>query len=107
ALAVAVKSLGILATEPDFRRFVLARGLLLSIALVPPFFVLLAQAHTGGKAAGLGLMIVASGLAASLSSPVWGRMSDRSSRQTMALAALAGGALCLVAAAMVWLDFSI
>lgn len=104
ALAVAVKSLGILFTDRAFRRFVLARGLLLSIALVPPFFVLLAQERAGSGAAGLGLMIIASGLAASLSSPVWGRLSDRSSRWTMFCASLAAALLCALTAALAWWD---
>lgn len=104
ALAVAVKSLGILFSDRAFRRFVLARGLLLSIALVPPFFVLLAQERAGSGAAGLGLMIIASGLAASLSSPVWGRLSDRSSRWAMFCASLAASLLCALTAALAWWD---
>lgn len=104
ALAVALKSLGILFTDRAFRRFVLARGLLLSIALVPPFFVLLAQERAGSGATGLGLMIVASGLAASLSSPVWGRLSDRSSRWAMFCASLAAAILCALTAALAWWD---
>ncbi len=107
ALAVALKSLGILFTDTDFRRFVLARGLLLSVALVPPFFVLLAQQRAGQGMTGLGLMIIASGLAASLSSPVWGRLSDRSSRQTLFIAALLAGLLCLATAAMAWLEWTL
>ncbi|WP_211224526.1 MFS transporter [Marinimicrobium agarilyticum] len=104
ALAVALKSLGILLTDRAFRRFVLARGLLLSIALVPPFFVLLAQERAGSGAAGLGLMIIASGLAASLSSPVWGRLSDRSSRWAMFWASLGAALLCALTAALAWWD---
>ncbi len=107
AVSVALRSLGIVVTDRDFRRFVLARGLLLSIALVPPFFVLLAQEHAGSSAAGLGLMIIASGLAASLSSPVWGRLSDRSSRWTMALAAFGGAILCAVTALLAWLELTL
>jgi MFS family permease len=37
------------------------------------------------------MLIVASGIAGSLSSPVWGRLSDYSSRLVMVLAALAAG----------------
>jgi hypothetical protein len=90
ALHVALHSLSVLRTDPGFRRFVVARSLLLSVALVPPFYVLLAQRHSG-DAAGLGLMIIAGGLAVSLSSPVWGRIGDRSSRLVMLLAAAAAG----------------
>ena len=48
ALAVALGQLGILRRDADFRRFVIARGLLLATALAPPFYVLLAQQHSGG-----------------------------------------------------------
>jgi MFS family permease len=66
------------------------------VALAPPFYVLLAQERTGGDLGGLGLMVIASGLAGSLSAPVWGRMSDRSSRLVMVLSAAAAGLLGLV-----------
>ena len=90
AFATAVKSMGILFTDAGFRQFVIARTLLLSIALAPPFYVLLAQQHSSGVV-GLGLLIIASGLAGSLSAPVWGKLSDRSSRWVMVIAAgLAG-----------------
>ena len=90
AFATAVKSIGILFTDTGFRQFVIARSLLLSIALAPPFYVLLAQQHSSGVT-GLGLLIIASGLAGSLSAPLWGKLSDRSSRWVMVIAsALAG-----------------
>ncbi|MGD8176003.1 MFS transporter [Marinimicrobium sp. ARAG 43.8] len=107
ALLVAFKSLSILWRDRDFRRFVIGRALLLSVALVPPFFVLLAQQLAGSEVTGLGLMIIASGLAASLSSPIWGKLSDRSSRWAMVLAAMAGGVICGVAAVGAWLEWSL
>jgi len=70
--------------------YVAARALLLSVALTLPFYVLLAQQRSAGVT-GLGLLIIASGLAASLSAPVWGRMGDRSSRRVMVIASLAAG----------------
>jgi MFS family permease len=108
ALSVALRSLAILRDDADFRRYVLARGLLLSVALAPPFYVLLAQHYSQG-AAGLGLLIVASGLAGSLSAPVWGRMGDRSSRRVMVIASAGAGVLGLAAwtldaAGAPWLD---
>ena len=100
ALTVAFQHLRLLNSDRDFRRFVLVRIALLSIALMMPFYVLFAQQQTGGDIAGLGIMVIASGLAAALSSPFWGVLGDRSSRRVMALAA--GGAgltgLCVVAA---------
>jgi MFS family permease len=94
ALLVALQSLSLLRDDRDFRRYVLARGLLLAVALAPPFYVLLAQRYSEG-AAGLGLLIIASGLAGSLSAPLWGRLSDRSSRAVMVIAAAGAGVLGL------------
>jgi MFS family permease len=90
ALTAALHSLALLKTDSALRRYVIARALLLSAALAPPFYVLLAQQNSGGVT-GLGLLIIASGLAASLSAPVWGRMGDRSSRRVMVVASAAAG----------------
>ena len=73
----------------------IARALLLSAALAPPFYVLLAQQNSGGLT-GLCLLVIASGLAASLSAPLWGRMGDRSSRRVMVIASMAAGVTGLV-----------
>jgi hypothetical protein len=99
ALGEALASLDLLRREPDFRHFLITRGLLLSTALSMPYYVVLAQG-LGQGGAGLGMLMVASGLAASISAPIWGRLSDRSSRLTLAasavVAALAGLAVFLV-----------
>ncbi|MDF7802023.1 hypothetical protein P4C99_21280 [Pontiellaceae bacterium B1224] len=95
ALAVAMQQLRILKTDAQFRHFVTARSLLLSVALAPPFYVLIAQSHTGEGLAGLGSLIIANGLASSLSAPFWGYMGDRSSRQVMTIAASGAGVLGL------------
>lgn len=86
ALQVAVSQLALLRSDQHFRRFVWARALLLSLALAPPFYVVMVQ-QQGGSWLGLGALLMLSGLAASCSGPVWGRLSDRSSRWVMALAA--------------------
>ncbi|MFG1496269.1 MFS transporter [Saccharospirillum sp. HFRX-1] len=91
ALQVAVSQLALLRSDQHFRRFVWARALLLSLALAPPFYVVMVQ-QQGGNWLGLGALLMLSGLAASCSGPVWGRLSDRSSRWVMALAA-SGAAL--------------
>lgn len=98
AIRQAFASLVLLKTDERFRHFVVARTLLLSVALVLPFYVLLAQANSA-DIAGLGLLIIANGIAATVSSPFWGRLSDRSSRFVMVVAAVAGGVLCV----LVWL----
>lgn len=94
AISVAVESFGLLKTDRDFRRFVLMRSSLLSTALVIPFVVLLLQ-QSSQTTLGLGLLIIASGLADIVASPVWGRLSDRSSRLVMAIGALSSGLCCL------------
>jgi hypothetical protein len=93
ALVAALASLGVLRTDPQFRAFVGVRVLLLSVALAPPFYVLLAQQNTGDGAAGLGLLIIASGVASSIAAPIWGKLGDRSSRSVMGLAAALAGLL--------------
>lgn len=90
ALSVAFRQLTLVRTDYALQQFIIARALLLSLALMPPFYVLLVQRGSSG-AIGLGGLIIASGLASALSAPVWGRLSDRSSRQVMMLASgLAG-----------------
>ena len=90
AITTALRSLALLITDQTLRCYVIARALLLSVALVPPFYVLLAQQLSTGVT-GLGLMIIASGLAASLIAPIWGCMGDRSSRRVMVIASAAAG----------------
>ncbi|WP_439123881.1 MFS transporter [Marivita sp.] len=72
--------------DKQFRLFILVRGLLTVTALAPPYFVLLG----GGQSAlqGLGALLLASAAAAFVSSYVWGRLSDRSSRRVLFLSGL-------------------
>jgi len=107
ALQTALESIGLLRTDPLFRQFVLVRVALLSVALAPPFYVLLAQQASGGDLSDLGTLIIASGLASSLSAPLWGRLSDRSSRLVMVLSALLAGLLGILTWGLVYLDAGI
>ena len=91
ALRQALASLTQLGSDRAFRMFIFTRTLLLSTALAQPFYVVLARQRGDGGLAGLGLLIVAAGLAQSLSAPVWGRMADRSSRRVLVAAALVAG----------------
>jgi len=95
ALSVAMQQLQLLTQDEAFRRFVIARGLLLSVALSPPFYVLVAQQHSQAGLLGLGALIIANGLATSVSAPFWGYMGDRSSKKVMAIAATGAGVLGL------------
>lgn len=96
----ALGKLRLLRDEPDFGRFVLARGLLLVSALSSPFLVLLARGHGFDGAGGLPVFLVAAGAASLLSSPLWGRFADGSSRRTMIFAGLLASAIALAAVAV-------
>ncbi len=93
AIREGLGSLALLKNDRPFRAFVIARALLLGIPLSVPFYVALAREQTGGNLAGLAMMLVASGLAGSLSAPIWGRLADRSSRQVMVISSVLAGAL--------------
>jgi MFS family permease len=98
----AIESIALLWTDPPFRRFVAVRALLVSTALLTPFYAALARQIGDGGLDDLGLLLLASGAAAALSSAVWGRMADRSSRRVLELAALLAGSLSLAVAAWSW-----
>ncbi len=89
-------ALALLRDDAPFRRFVLARTLLLVSALSPPFIVTLATEQGGAGLAGLGSFVVSSGIAALIGGRAWGRLADRSSRRVIMLAA--GGSSLLVLA---------
>lgn len=82
------------------RRFILARACLTVTALCPPFILMLSAGAEGGEVGTLGPLLLASAAASILSSWVWGRLSDRSSRQTL----MAAGAMAAVtyAALALW-----
>lgn len=105
ALRVALAQVRLVIEDPPFRRYLIARALLLSVALAPPFYVLIAQQNAASGLFGLGALIVANGLAASLSAPVWGYFGDRSSRSVMAAAAAGAGLLGLLTFAAVSLHW--
>ncbi|MCH8478664.1 MAG: MFS transporter [Wenzhouxiangella sp.] len=99
AITEGLKRLRLLVEDKPFRHFVLARSLLLCSALSAPFFIMLAHQNTEGALMVLGLFVIADGLASLVSAPVWGRFSDRSSRQVMLIAGAGAGltGLALVA----------
>jgi len=93
ALQEAKAGFKLLRKAPGFRRFIIARALLLSVTLSVPFYALDAKALTDNRTSSLGVFVIAASLAQVLSSPFWGRFSDRSSRTVMMLGGgLAAGA---------------
>jgi hypothetical protein len=95
----ALASLSILVTDAPFRRFVITRALLVATALLVPFYAMLAREESGGGIADLGALMVAAGIASTVSSGLWGRMSDRSSRDVLRIAATIAGVLSIAVAA--------
>eukprot|EP01029_Cantina_marsupialis_P021095 TRINITY_DN501371_c0_g1_i1.p1 TRINITY_DN501371_c0_g1~~TRINITY_DN501371_c0_g1_i1.p1 ORF type:complete len:340 (-),score=68.93 TRINITY_DN501371_c0_g1_i1:11-1030(-) len=92
AAAVAFKKLSILRDDKPFRLFVITRALFLCSVLSAPFYVLLAQRYSDSNNYLLGLFILSSGLASLFSAPIWGKMSDTSSRKVM----IYGASICTV-----------
>ena len=89
-LTAALENFGLLAKDAQLRRFIAARGLLISTALAPPFMVALgSDGDTENAFGGLGLLVIASAGASLLSSYVWGRLADRSSRKVLIFSAVA------------------
>lgn len=95
--------LRLLRDDRAFLHFNVSRALLLASALALPWVALLGQQQSGTELGGLGVLIVVSGLAGMLASPVWGKRADASSRRVMRDAGLGAAACCLLGAAIAWL----
>lgn len=87
----------VLKDNPVLWRFILTRGLLVSTALAPPYLVILSQREGDAALGKLGALVLASATASFLSSYVWGRMADWSSRIVL-MGCGAVGALAMLAA---------
>ncbi len=90
ALKEAAAGLTLLTGNPWYRRYLVARTALLSVEIAAPFYVLYFREMLTIKAGALGLIVIAAGAAAALSSPVWGRFADLSSRKVLVLAGIMG-----------------
>ncbi|MCG7600490.1 MFS transporter [Halomonas sp. McH1-25] len=96
------RGIALLREDRAFLQFNVARSLLLSSALALPYIALLGQRRSGEDLGGLGILIVISGIAGMLSSPLWGKRADASSRQVMRDAGIIAALCCLAAAAIAW-----
>lgn len=83
------------------RRFILVRGLLVSTALAPPYLVVLGGSAGEDTLGQLGALVLASSVASFVSSYIWGRLADRSSRTVLSLCGTIGG-LAMLAAVALW-----
>ncbi|MEC7257340.1 MAG: MFS transporter, partial [Pseudomonadota bacterium] len=79
--------------NPQLWRFIATRGLLVSTALAPPYIVMLGGAELNA----LGALLLASAVASLVSSYIWGRLADRSSRLVLIRSGLVGGVALLAA----------
>lgn len=100
----ALARLALLRDDVPFRRFVIARALAMGSGLAAPFYIALARDELGSAALLLGIFIAVEGLAALVSSPLWGRWADRSSRWVFAIACALAGGLSIVVALWSWAD---
>jgi hypothetical protein len=106
-VSVARENLRYLIDDRELRLFIITRSLLVSTALAPPFMLALKAESMQDNISGLGWLLLASSLASLLSSYVWGRLSDRSSRKVLLLAGLGGGlslTLTVMASQADWLN---
>lgn len=90
----------LLRDDKPFRRFVLARSLLLVSALSPPFFVTLSVQSGTSALTGLGGFVLASGVATVIGGRVFGRAADRSSRLLMSVGAGVASAVIVLTVAI-------
>ena len=88
-------SWALLRDDAPFRRFVVARGLLLVSALSPPFVVAMAAEQGDGGLAGLGPFVIASGVAGLIGGRIFGRLADRSSQRLLTAGAVAASVIVL------------
>ncbi|MFT7328148.1 MAG: hypothetical protein ACI870_000327 [Crocinitomicaceae bacterium] len=73
--------------DTTLQKFIIARGLLISSALMSPFVILLSQKYIGTDLYILGLFILSGGLASIVSGPIWGYLADISSKKVIIRAA--------------------
>ena len=78
----------LLKTDSVLQRFITARALLLCSALTTPFYITLAQQYHQGNPRLLAYFVIATGIAGLVSSSVWGRRADESSKMVMVYGAV-------------------
>lgn len=83
----------LLRSDATFRRFVTVRALLLVSALSPPFVVAIGVENGGSGLGGLGLFVIAQGIASLAGGRVFGRWADRSSRSVMVVCSAVASAV--------------
>ena len=78
----------------------------MAIPLLQPFYVVLAKDQFESSWSLLGYLIIVNGLAQVLSSPLWGKIADRSSVYLMRVSCLVAIIGLLYALSFLWLDWT-
>ncbi|MEO0423247.1 MAG: MFS transporter [Pseudomonadota bacterium] len=99
-LREAIRRMRVVVEDAPFRRFLLVRFLLISTALIGPFVVVLARERTDLT---LAYFLFAQGAASLVAGPIWGRLSDLSSRHVLIVAASGAAAVGGATSAVAWL----
>lgn len=81
------EGVSIIKKDGNFKNFLITRALLMAIPLLQPFYVILANQYSTDNWKNLGYLIIVSSLAQILSSPIWGRLADRSSLLVLRISA--------------------
>ncbi|WP_022727163.1 MFS transporter [Fodinicurvata sediminis] len=102
AIAEARKGIALVRSVSGYRKYLNARAALTSVEVAMPLFVLHAYQQVPAGMSALSIFIVFVGLANIISSPFWGRLSDRTARQVMMLAAIMGGTSGVLALLLGW-----
>ncbi len=84
ALKEAGRGFQLVRETPGFAKFLAARGFaLLAVELALPFYALHARNLFGGDLGNLGLFVLVTGFSATVSSSIWGKYADASSRRVL------------------------
>jgi hypothetical protein len=95
--------LRLLREDALFRRFIVARFMLLGSALASPLLVVLAG-RSGGALVSLGAFVIAAGVATAGSSFLWGKLSDRASHLAMSFGGFGAALVGVVALGIGWVS---
>ena len=96
--------INLLKSDTSYRNFIITRALLMTIPLLSPFFIILAKEVSEENWNFLGVIILIGSLAQVISSPLWGRLADRSSLLLMRISAGLSTVSILYALVFIYFD---
>lgn len=96
AIRLVIQQFSFLRDDPQLVFFILTRGMLIATALAPPYLLSMAGEVSGRELGRLGPFVLAASFAGLISSFIWGRLADRSSRKVLMLAGVIGALVLAV-----------